>query len=77
MKSTKHLLHPELQVMADAAIISEINDETLASVRKTLDDVRPPLADAESFNVNRKEVLIPQDNGPDVRCLLYLSLIHI
>ena len=72
MKSTKHLLHPELQVMADAAIISEINDENLASVRKTLDDVRPSLADAESFNVNRKEVFIPQDNGPDVRCLLYI-----
>ena len=72
MKSTKHLLHPELQVMADAAIISEINDKNLDSVRKTLDDVRPPLADAESFNINRKEVLIPQDNGPDVRCLLYI-----
>ena len=34
MKSTKHLLHPDLQVMADAAIITEINDESLEGVRQ-------------------------------------------
>ena len=45
MKSTKHLLHPELQVMADASIITEINDESLDGVRKTLDSLRPPLED--------------------------------
>ena len=29
MNSTKHLLHPELQVMAETKIIGEINDENL------------------------------------------------
>ena len=77
MKSTKHLLHPELQVMADASIITEINDESLDGVRKTLDSLRPPLEDEKSYKVTRKEILISQDNAPDVRCLLYLSLIHI
>ena len=72
MKSTKHLLHPDLQVMADAAIITEINDESLEGVRQTLDSLKPPLEDAESFKVTRKEIFIPQDAAPDVRCLLYI-----
>ena len=72
MKSTKHLLHQELQVMADAAIITEINDESLEGVRQTLDSLKPPLEDAESYKVTRKEIFIPQDNAPDVRCLLYI-----
>ena len=72
MKSTKHLLHPELQVMAEASIITEINDENLQGIRETLDGLRPPLEDEKSFNVTRKEIFIPQDNAPDVRCLLYI-----
>jgi acetyl esterase/lipase len=72
MKSTKHLLHPELQVMAEAPIISEINDENLAVVRQTLQDVRPSLANSESYHVKRTEIFVSLDNGPDVRCLLYL-----
>ena len=72
MNSTKHLLHPDLQVMAEAPIISDINDENLVSLRQTLDDARPPLENPESFNVKRTEILVPQDNGPDVRCLLYV-----
>ena len=56
MKSTKHLLHQELQVMADAAIITEINDESLEGVRQTLDSLKPPLEDAESYKVTRKEI---------------------
>ena len=72
MKSTKHLLHPDLQVMADAAIITEINDESLEGVRQTLDSLKPPLEDADSFKVTRKEIFIPQDDAPDVRCLLYI-----
>ena len=47
MNSTKHLLHPELQVMAETKIIGEINDENLIKVRKTLDDLKPELTDAE------------------------------
>ena len=43
MNSTKHLLHPDLQVMAEAPMISVINDENLISLRQTLDDARPPL----------------------------------
>jgi hypothetical protein len=75
MKSTKHLLHPELQVMAEASIITEINDENLQGIRETLDGLRPPLEDEKSFNVTRKEIFIPQDNAPDVRCLLYILMI--
>ena len=72
MKSTKHLLHLDLQVIADAAIITEINDESLEGVRQTLDSLKPPLEDAESYKVTRKEIFIPQGNAPDVRCLLYI-----
>ena len=72
MKSTNHLLHPELQVMAEASIIKEINDGNLQGIRETLDGLRPPLEDERSFNVTRKEIFIPQDNAPDVRCLLYI-----
>ena len=71
MQSTKHLLHPDLQVMAEDRIISEINDEQLSIIRKTLDDLRPPLTDTKSFNVTRKEIFASQENGPEVRCLLY------
>ena len=63
MKSTKHLLHPELQVMAEASIITEINDENLQGIRETLDGLRPPLEDEKSYNVTRKEIFIPQDNA--------------
>ena len=72
MKSTKHLLHSELQVMAEASIITEINDENLQGIRETLDGLRPPLEDEKSYNVTRKEIFVPQDNAPDVRCLLYI-----
>ena len=72
MESTKHLLHPELQIMAEAPFISEINDENLNIVRKTLDDQRPPLADTKPHKVIREEVFVSQENGPDVRCLLYV-----
>tara|TARA_Y100000768_G_scaffold383172_1_gene364840 strand:- start:3693 stop:4640 length:948 start_codon:yes stop_codon:yes gene_type:complete len=72
MESTKHLLHPELQIMAEAPFISEINDENLNIVRKTLDDQRPPLADSKPYSVTREEVFIARENGPDVRCLLYV-----
>ena len=72
MSSTKHLLHPELQVMAEAPIITEINDNNLKIVRKTLDDQRPPLVNPESYKIKRDEILISQDEGPDVRCLLYV-----
>jgi len=72
MNSTKHLLHPELQVMAETAMIPDINDENLNEIRQTLDDLKLPLADASSFNVKRREVLVPQEKGPDVRCLLYI-----
>ena len=72
MKSTKHLLDRELQVMAEAPIISEITDENLAVVRQTLNDLRPSLANADSYNVKRTEIFVSLDNGPDVRCLLYV-----
>ena len=72
MKSTKHLLHPELRVMAEAPIISDINDDNLFGLRQTLDEARPPMANADSFNVKRTEIFISQDHGPDVRCLLYV-----
>ena len=72
VNSTKHLLHPELQAMADAPIIKDINDDNLSVVRQILTDERPPLAEADLFKVKRKEIFVSQDNGPDVRCLLYI-----
>ena len=42
MNSTKHLLHPELQVMAETAMISDINDGNLNEIRQTLDDLKLP-----------------------------------
>ena len=58
--------------MAEAPIISEITDENLNIVRQTLNDQRPPLADTENFKVTREEVIACQEDGPDVRCLLYV-----
>ena len=58
--------------MAEAPIISEITDENLYIVRQTLNDQRPPLADTENFKVTREEVIACQEDGPDVRCLLYV-----
>tara|TARA_Y100000766_G_scaffold281099_1_gene292041 strand:- start:224 stop:1129 length:906 start_codon:yes stop_codon:yes gene_type:complete len=58
--------------MAEAPIISEITDENLNIVRQTLNDQRPPLADTETFKVTREEVIACQEDGPDVRCLLYV-----
>ena len=51
MNSTKHLLHPELQAMADAPIIKDINDDNLSVVRQILTDARPPMAEADLFKV--------------------------
>ena len=49
VNSTKHLLHPELQAMADAPIIKDINDDNLSVVRQILTDERPPLVEADLF----------------------------
>tara|TARA_B100001057_G_scaffold63210_1_gene56734 strand:+ start:3884 stop:4789 length:906 start_codon:yes stop_codon:yes gene_type:complete len=58
--------------MAESPIISEITDKNLNIVRQTLNDQRPPLADTEPFKVTREEVFACQEDGPDVRCLLYV-----
>jgi len=71
MGSTKHLLHPELQVMADGPFLPELNDENLNKARANMAAQAVGLTDPESYGVKRTEILVSQVDGPDVRCLLY------
>lgn len=71
MSSTKHLLDPELQVMADAPFIPELTDENVSKARENMISQASDLVDPESFGVQRTEIFAPQSDGPDVRCLLY------
>ena len=71
MVSTKHLLDPELQVMADGPFLPELNDENLNKARANMASQAVGLADPDSFGVKRTEIFAPQHDGPDVRCLLY------
>ena len=71
MVSTKHLLHPELQVMADGPFLPELNDDNLNKARANMAAQAAGLTDPESYGVERTEIFAPQEDGPDVRCLLY------
>jgi acetyl esterase/lipase len=71
MISTKHLLDPELWAMAETPLLTELTDANLDTIRKNFSQQIPSLADSLSYGVNRTEIFIPQDGGPDVRCLLY------
>ena len=71
MSSTKHLLDPELQVMADAPFIPELTDDNISKARDNMAAKAVGLADPSSHNVQRSEIFVSQPDGPDVRCLLY------
>ena len=71
MSSTKHLLDPELQVMADAPFIPELTDDNISKARDNMAANAVGLADPASHNVQRSEIFVSQPDGPDVRCLLY------
>ena len=71
MSSTKHLLDPELQVMADAPFIPELTDDNISKARDNMAAKAVGLADPESYDVQRTEIFAHQPNGPKVRCLLY------
>lgn len=71
MSSTKHLLDPELQAMADGPFLQNLNDSKVARVRQALADQVPALVDPKSQGLYRKEIVVPQENAPAVRCLLY------
>ena len=71
MVSTKHLLHPELQVMADGPFLPELNDENLNKARANMAAQAVGLTDPVSYGVKRTEIFASQESGPDVRCLLY------
>jgi len=71
MSSTKHLLDPELQVMADAPFIPELTDENVTKARENMTSQASDLVDPESYGVKRTEIFAPQSDDPDVRCLLY------
>ena len=71
MSSTKHLLEPELQVMADAPFIPELTDDNISKARDNMAAKAVGLADPSSHNVQRSEIFVSQSDGPDVRCLLY------
>jgi acetyl esterase/lipase len=72
MTSTKNLLHPELQVIAEAPMIPDLSDESLSGIRNMMDVARMPLADPDSFGVERTDIYLPQEGRPDIRCLLYV-----
>ena len=71
MSTTKHLLDPELQVMADAPFIPELTDDNISKARDNMAANAVGLADPASHNVQRSEIFVSQPDGPDVRCLLY------
>ena len=71
MSTTKHLLDPELQVMADAPFIPELTDDNISKARDNMAANAVGLADPSSHNVQRSEIFVSQPDGPDVRCLLY------
>ena len=71
MSTTKHLLDPELQVMADAPFIPELTDDNISKARDNMAAKAVGLADPASHNVQRSEIFVSQLDGPDVRCLLY------
>lgn len=66
--STKHLLDPEI------VSISEMppGDITATSVKMIREQREMPLVDASAAGVTRSEVVIPNNDGPDVRALLYV-----
>ena len=71
MSTTKHLLDPELQVMADAPFIPELTDDNISKARDNMAAKAVGLADPASQNVHRTEIFAVQPDGPNVRCLLY------
>tara|TARA_B100001057_G_scaffold472485_1_gene535853 strand:+ start:110 stop:1060 length:951 start_codon:yes stop_codon:yes gene_type:complete len=71
MSSTKHLLDPELRAMADGPFLQDLDDAKVARVRKVMAEQTPALSDPKARGLYRKEVFVPQNNAPDVRCLLY------
>ena len=71
MSSTKHLLDPELRAMADGPFLQDLDDAKVARVRKVMAEQTPALSDPIARGLYRKEVFVPQNNAPDVRCLLY------
>ena len=71
MSTTKHLLAPELQVMADAPFIPELTDDNISKARDNMAAKAVGLVDPASHNVQRSEIFVSQPDGPDVRCLLY------
>ena len=57
MVSTKHLLDPELQVMADGPFLPELNDENLNKARANMASQAVGLADPDSFVLSAPKYL--------------------
>ena len=72
--TTKGLLDPELTAMAEGPFLPQLTDETIADIRRVMADQAPELHDPSSKSVYRKEIFVPVNGQPDVRCLLYGKL---
>ena len=68
-RRTRHLLDPELYSFADDP--DTVLDATTLATRRADMEARAPSADYARLAVARREVRLPVDGGPDLRCLLY------
>ncbi len=71
MKSTKHLLDPELHPIVDAFPETPLISETLHAFRRVTQE-NVTLGDADAVAVARSEVLVASADGTKVRSLLYV-----
>ena len=78
MSTTKHLLDPELQVMADAPFIPELTDDNISKARDNMAAKAVGLADPASHNVHRTEIFAVQPDGQRcAACSINLKLTRI
>ncbi|MFT7653382.1 MAG: acetyl esterase/lipase [Candidatus Azotimanducaceae bacterium] len=68
--STKHLLAPDLQIIADLFPELRLSAKMLPSFRAARAK-EITLAEPAEYNATRKEILISREGEPDVRALLY------
>lgn len=68
--STKDLLDPEIQSIAENPSIPPLTDDVLNGFRQTMAGQIAELGDPSLLDINREEILVPSETG-SVRCLLY------
>jgi acetyl esterase/lipase len=68
--SSKHLLAKELYPLVDAFPAFEFSDERMPKIRTAFEQ-EMALGDADAAGIERSEIYAPNEQGPDVRCLVY------